>query len=546
MFRAYRLQIILSILGSAVVALLIAVVAYGSGSATVPATGGAYVEGMVGQPEVLNPLLAKPTDYPAQSIDSLIFSGLTREDSTGLPQPDLARSWAITNDGKTYTFYLRPNVTWQDGQPFTADDVLYTLQTIQSPTFSGDADLASAWRGAQITKIDTLTVQVTLPQPFAPILDYASVGILPAHLLSQTSPAALSSSTFNRQPVGTGPYRLLRADLSSVVLEAYPGYYAAKPYISRLMLRFYETDQSVVQAVLDGQVEGDWHVTASDAAKLQRDGRLTFYEAVQPSYSGLAFNMNDSMLSQTPVRQAIAYAIDREKLRAQLLHGAAQLAESPIAPNSWAYDPTTPQYTYDPARAASLLFNAGWQKAGGAWTKNGALLAPELVSDDSPDHVAMARAIAQQLRTFGIGVSLKTVPFNTLLTSYLAPRKFQIALLDWDQGSGDPDPYALWHSSQATPAGLNFSGWKSPMADAALANGRKTTDLAARKRAYAIFQQTFATDLPAFLLFHPVYEYAVDNSIQGVTLPSVIHPWDRFATLSRWYIETRPAKPPSK
>ncbi|MDE3075707.1 MAG: peptide ABC transporter substrate-binding protein [Chloroflexota bacterium] len=544
MSRLLRIQLILSISGSAVVAALIAGLAYSSGLQTVPDVGGAYVEGVVGQPRLFNPLLASSTDYPAQTVDSLVFSGLVKEDASGAPQPDLATSWDVSKGGRTYTFHLRKDVHWHDGQPFTADDVLYTIGAIQSSDFSGDPDLAAAWRDVVINKLDDVTVIVTLPEPFAPILEYATVGILPAHLLAHTPPAELAASSFNHQPIGTGPYRVLHSDLGAVVLEAFGGYYAPKPFISRLMFRYYKDEHAVAQAVLNGDVEGDWHVGAADAPKLHSDGRLAFFQAVQPSFSGIAFNLQDPILSQKQVRQAVAYAIDRETLRARILNGMARVADSPIPPNSWAHDPNVFHYVYDPARARASLQAAGWQQDDqGVWTKDGQPLAPVMLTDDAAGHVALANAVAGQLQQFGIKATVQAVPFDGLVKDFLAPRRFQMALLDWDVSGGDPDPYPLWHSSQAAAEGLNFSGWKNETADGLLEAGRKTAGTAARREAYFRFQSVFLDDLPAFLLFHPVYEYAVDSSVHGVTLPSVVHPWDRFATVSHWYIKTKRVSP---
>jgi peptide/nickel transport system substrate-binding protein len=539
--RVIHLQLLLAFVGAALVAALVSSRAYSSNEKLAPDVGGAYVEGVAGQPKFLNPVLASPTDYAAQSIDALIFSGLVKEDPSGQPKPDLAESWNISADGKQYTFYLRPNARWHDGQPVTADDVIYTVSTMQATDFPGNPDLAAAWQGVDVTKLDNLTVQFTRLEPFAPFLDYASVGLLPVHLLSQTAAKDLPGSAFNRQPVGSGPYRLRHLDLRAATVEVSDEYYAAKPYISRVVFRFYKDDTAVGQGLLRGEVQGDWHVDGSQAAALRASPNVRFYSAVQPSFDGLCFNLNDPLMSSLEVRQAVAYGIDRESLLRQF-DGLGQVDDSPIPFTSWAFDAGARRYSYDPTQAQSLLEQAGWVRgADGIRVKNGQRFAPVILVADLPDHVALANAITQQLKTVGMDASVQAVGFDGLVKDFLAPRKFQVALLDWDVPGSDPDPYALWHSSQATPEGLNFSGWKNQQADAQLELARNNVDVAARKRACSEFQSLFAADLPAFLLFHPLYQYAVDGSIQGVSLPAAIHPWDRFATESQWYIKTKTA-----
>jgi len=539
--RVIRLQLLLSLVGAVIVAALVSSRAYSSSAQAVPDVGGAYVEGVTGQPKFLNPLLAATTDYPAQSLDALIFSGLVKDDPSGQPKPDLAESWDISADGKQYTFYLRPNALWQDGQPVTADDVVYTVSVIQAPDFPGNADLAAAWQGVEVTKLDNLTVRFTRSEAFAPFLDYTSVGLLPAHLLAQTAPKDLPSAQFNRQPVGSGPYRLRQLDLRSATLDVSDTYYAPKPYITRLVFRFYKDDAAVSQAVLRDEVQGDWHIDSTQMATLSASPNLKMYTAVQPSFDGLCFNLNDPLMSQLEVRQAIAYGIDREALRRQFMGGLAQIDDSPIPFTSWAFDPGVQHYSYDPSQAAAALDNGGWGLgADGIRSRAGQRLAFVMLVADLPDHVALANGIAQQLKGIGMDVTVQAGGFDGLVKDFLAPRNFQVALLDWDVPGSDPDPYPLWHSSQATAVGLNFSGWKNPRADAQLELARSNTDMAVRKQAYSQFQAIFASDLPAFLLFHPVYQYGVDAAVQGVSLPAAIHPWDRFATEAQWYVKTKP------
>ncbi|MHB8618895.1 MAG: ABC transporter substrate-binding protein, partial [Chloroflexota bacterium] len=455
MARALRLQLLLALAGSTIVAALVGILAYSSGVKTVPQEGGAYVEGLVGQPRTLDPLLTSSTDYPAQTIESLIFSGLVREDVSGQPQPDLAEHWTVSPNGRDYTFYLRPGVFWQDGKPFTSKDVAYTVKTIQSPGFPGNPDLAAAWQGVKVTTPDALTVEFRRPEVFAPFLDYATVGILPRHLLGSTPATELAASDFNQHPIGTGPYRLRNSGLRSALLEVSDRYYRAKPFLSRVLFRYYKDDQSAAQALLHGQIGADWLATPSDLRKVGTDQRLKLYQSVQPSFTGLSFNLSDPLIGRPEVRQAIAFAINRQAIIARQLDGEATKTSSPIPETSWAFDVSVKPYSYDPQKSASLLRAGGWQLgSNGMWMRDGKPLAPVILTDNRPDHLALANAITANLRSAGIAASVQAVGFDGLVKDFLAPRRFQVALLSWDLPGGDPDPYSLWHSSQATADGL--------------------------------------------------------------------------------------------
>ncbi|MGN6674411.1 MAG: ABC transporter substrate-binding protein, partial [Thermomicrobiales bacterium] len=209
------------------------------GTPTTAAAADVYREAIVGAPTMLNPLLA--SSQPDRDLSALIFSGLTRTDATGGVVPDLAKSWQVSGDGKTYTFPLRDDVTWQDGQAFTSRDVLFTIRLMQDAAFPGDSGLADFWRSITVETPDDHTVVCTLTKPFAPFLAYTSIGIVPQHILGATKASDLASEPFNLHPVGTGPYAFASLDSAKVevVLKRYNDYYGAKPHLRELHFRSY-------------------------------------------------------------------------------------------------------------------------------------------------------------------------------------------------------------------------------------------------------------------------------------------------------------------
>jgi peptide/nickel transport system substrate-binding protein len=237
--RSIRWQVLLILLGVVLVGILLTYLAINYTTVLRPGHGGTYVEGIAGFPRHLNPLLSGYNDVD-RDLCALVFSGLTRLNEHGEVEADLARGWEITPDGLNYTFYLRSNAYWHNGAPLTADDVIFTISLLQDPDFPGPPDLgANVWRTVKTEKVDRRTVRFTLPEAYAPFLDYTTVGILPAHILGETRSAALPDVAFNLNPVGSGPFQVEEIEIeggtiTTMVLKQFPRYYRARLRNTRL------------------------------------------------------------------------------------------------------------------------------------------------------------------------------------------------------------------------------------------------------------------------------------------------------------------------
>jgi peptide/nickel transport system substrate-binding protein len=507
----------------------------------VAARGGQYTEGVAGPPQAINPILA--SDDAATSIAALVFSGLTRTGDAGELVPDLAERWETSPDGKTYTFFLRRNVTWHDGAPFTAEDVVFTINAIKDAEYQGP--LQQLWRNVAVEQVDDYTVRFTLERdPFAPFLEYTTTGILPAHLLRSVPARQLPFESFNRAPVGTGPYRVRDASAEAITLEAFPGYYGPKPFIARLRFRFYPNPQAVSAALERGEVEGAYYVPPDEVATLRQSGRVAIYSAQMASYTLIFLNLSRPIFQEKAVRQALAYGIDRQQLIDRFRHGQALKADSPILPTSWAYHAGIKRYEYNPELARQLLDRARWVPGtDGIREKDGKRLSFVLLTNDSEtrERVRMAEEIARQLREIGVQVEVQAAGVGGLVQEFLLARRFDAALYSWDLNGYDPDPYPLWHSSQATGNGLNLSGFNHRRADELLETARRTLDQGQRRQLYIEFQDIFAEEVPSILLYYPVYNYAVSTKVKGIRLGLMLDVADRFRGIDRWYILTRRA-----
>ncbi|MFQ5611998.1 MAG: peptide ABC transporter substrate-binding protein [Anaerolineae bacterium] len=535
-----RWQTIIALAGTALLATYLSSLVVIRTTVVVPERGGTYIEGIAGTPQFINPTLAQynPVD---QDLTALIFNGLTRFDSSGQAQPDLAKNWSVSDDGLSYVFRLREDVQWSDGHRFDADDVLFTIKLMQDPDFPGVPYLHDLWSTVRAEKIDEFTLRFVLPEPFPPFMDYTSIGILPEHILSDVSGQELLNHPFNLSPVGTGPFRLESITAQRAVLVSNQRYAGAPSLINHLEFRFYPNQQSVYAAYEVGEINGIGSVPPNEMQRLQQIENLDIYTARLARYTLIYLNLQDKaglpFFQERMVRQALQLALDRQRIIDEALFGQGVPLNGPILPWSWAFDPTLPEPDYDLEQAAQLLDEAGWIDSDNDAPrhKQGRPLAFSLLVEDRPDLQAVAEIVARQWRALGIEVELQ--PPGAGLGEQLSTGQYEAALVEL-QLSGDPDPYPFWHQTQID-GGQNYAGWDHRAASEALEAARATLDQGRRTELYREFQQIFAEETPALVLYAPVYIYALDQNVKGVQLSPLADPADRFRNLSDWYVLTR-------
>ncbi len=543
MGRYVRWQVAIALLGIASLSTLLAYSAYSFTTVLVPDRGGTFREGVVGSAQYINPLLCHYNDVD-QDLCALVFRGLTRLDEQGRAVPDLAGELPqIAPDGLAYTFRLRPGLTWQDGAPITADDVAFTVRLMQDPEFPGVPFLGELWRMVQVEKLDDLTVRFTLTQPFTPFLDYTTIGLLPRHLWGNIPAEQMMQSQLNSNPVGNGPFQVIEVSADHVRLEPNPRDQGATPYITALEFRFYPNYPSLYDAFERGEIEGVSRILPQDLGWAEARTDLEIFSAPMSGYVIVLLNLknpNLPFLQDKAVRQALLYALDRQQLVDEELAGQGMVAHSPFMPYSWAYNPNIKHYSRDLEQARRLLEQAGYvdTNGDGIREKDGVPLRLILLSDDEPVRQHLAEAISRAWREIGVEAKPQAVSFTGLISDFVYPRQFDAAILSWEL-SGDPDPYPLWHSTQAADGGQNYSGWANQEADQLLEQARSIVNPEERKALYYRFQDIFAEEVPGLLLYYPVYTYGVSNKVHNVEIGPLNKPSDRFRTLARWYMNTR-------
>lgn len=502
-----------------------------------------YVEGVVGQPARINPLFASLNETDAD-LAALIFDGLTRIDGAGLPRPNLAESWEITPDGLTYTFRLRRNVFWHDGQRFDAIDVVFTLAQLQAPGFRGSPALAAQWRGVTTTIVDAFTVELRLPAPSASFLTRAALGIVPEHLLAGLDAEALFAAPFNRAPAGTGPFALVELTERAALLERHTGYHEGVPGLREIELRFFRDRAALAAALRAGEVgaalladpPSTTVVAGLGETVLLADGTppgLTTTELPLGGYTVLYLNNQRAPLNDPLLRRALAATIDVPTLAANAGIATGSPGDGPIVPRSWAY------FAGDwpsPGDAAALFDAAGWASAPeGTRERGGSTLTLQLATNADPVREALAELIAQRLRAQGVTVELTALPSGELVTRLLGPRDYELVLFGWETDI-DPDPYGAWHTSQIAAPGRNVAGYHDALADVLLEAARTTLDDAERLDLYERFTQRFVETVPSIVLHYPARLYAHPRTLRGFTAGLLFEPSDRFRSVYLWEI----------
>ena len=303
-------------------------------------------------------------------------------------------------------------------------------------------------------------------------------------------------------------------------------------------MRFYPDHQSLLTAYDRNEIDGVSWIWPQEVASAAQRKDLQLFTAPLSGYTLVYLNLQNPNLpffKEAAVRQALLTGLDRQAVVDTVLNGQGLVAHAPILPGTWAYDPEVRQYPYDPGRARQLLDEAGWRDSDGDGVvdRDGVKLAFVLLGDDK----AMTEAIAQAWAAIGVQATPQVVTLPGLTGDFLVPRTFDAAIVHWEL-SGDPDPYPLWHSTQIK-GGQNYGGWENRAAEEAIEKARALTDRDQRRAYYIQFQRIFAEEVPAILLYYPVYTYGVRAKVHDVQMGPLNSPADRFRSIANWYIVTK-------
>lgn len=511
-------------------------------TAVVADSGGTYAEGFVGRLETMNPLFAST---PAEvSASKLMFSSLLGYDRDNALRAEAADSWRVSGDGKTYDVVLRKDIVWHDGQKFTANDVVFTVNLMKDSAVR--AVQYGNWAGVKAEKTGDYAVRFVLPSVYAPFAHSLTFGILPEHILKNIEPSDLRENEFGRKPVGTGPFMFRRVqiiDPSSsrlvVHMEANDRYFLGKPLLNRFQLHTYETTESLKKAYVTGEVTAALGLDTEQIHAIAADRRQNRVPDTLLNDGMFALLNNDvPLFKDVAVRRAFVMATNRQQLLGRL-HNRGVLLDGPL-PSSMVGGSTVRQESYDEAKAAAAFDAAGWVRGtNGLRAKLGTNLAVTIVAPEGHDFEVMLKTLAEQWRKIGIDVKTVQAKVNEMASSYLQPRNYDILLNEYAFGA-DADVYAYWHSSQASPRGRNFANYRSGLIDDILSSAKARLEPQLRNAKYRAFVDQWVKDVPAIALYQPYVSYiATDTSHSFDDALTIADATARYRDIQRWAVQTR-------
>lgn len=466
-----------------------------------PAYGDMIIRGSIGDASVLLPILA--SDSGSFDITALIYNGLVRYDRDLRLIGELADRWEISDDKLTIRFFLRKDVKWQDGHPFTAEDVEYTYKAYVDPK-TPTAYATDFLKVKEFRVLDPYTVEVTYNEVYAPALGSWGQGMLPSHLLEGKE---ITDSPLKREPVGTGPYRFREWKTQErIVLDSYHDYFEHRPYIDRVMTRIIPDPATMFLELKAGRIDQMGlsplqYQRQTDSSWFRDNFRKYKYLAF--GYAYLGYNLKDWKFQDKKVRQALTTAINRESIVEGVLLGLGQVAYTPYKPDTFWYNDNVKKFPYDPAKAKEMLAEAGWKDTDGdgILDKDGKPFEFTILTNQGNQLRERSATIVQRdLRKVGIRVKIRTVEWAAFLKNFINKRNFEACLLGWSIGI-DPSQIDIWNSKKIGPSELNFVTYQNPEVDKLLDQGAAVYDPEKRKVFYDKFQEIIAEDQPYTFLY---------------------------------------------
>jgi peptide/nickel transport system substrate-binding protein len=497
--------------------------------------GGTMISAMTAEPSGLIFMVAG--ESASAAIASNIFNSLLKYNGNLDIEGDLAESWQISDNQRTVTFKLKPNLQWADGEPLTSEDVLFTWKIVtdentRSP-YASDYQLVSHAEAP-----DALTFKVTYRQVYAPALDsWASLHILPKHLLEGQD---IRTTSFARNPVGSHYYQLSQWNHGeNIKLSQNPYSVLGPAAIDNLVTRIIPDNSAQFLELMADNIDSmgldPIKYSRIIPARSELKQNLNLYKELGNSYTYLGFNLKHKPFDDVRVRKAINYAIDKQEIIDGVYLGLGINVASPYKPGTRWSNPKLEPYSYSPEKARALLKEAGFtdQDGDGILERDGKPFAFKIITNQNKEREKSAVIIQRRLKEIGIDVKIRAIEWASFISRFINTGDFDVVILGWGLGL-DPDQYNIWHSSQQAPGQFNFIGYNNPIVDKLLEQGRTELDPNKRQQIYHTFAEQLLADSPIVYLSAGYGLTAIHKRIQGIANP--IPPAGVGYDSQKWYI----------
>ena len=506
---------------------------------------GTYAEAVLGPVETMNPLFA--TTSAEESLSKLLFSQLYSYDTTGQLNNDLAVGLSVDAAGTTYTVKLRDNAYWHDGIKVSSSDVAYTIGLLQNDTVR--STVAADWSSITVAVVDDQTLTFTLPAIIAGFQHALTFPVVPKHILSNIEPNAIRENEFGNAPIGSGPFKLRFAqdiDVTTgrkiVHMERNEAYYKGAPKLQRFQLHTYDSGESILRALSNGEVNAAADLTGLQAAQVNTSRYEVLSRPIKAGVYAL-FNTTGASLKDTAVRQALQRGTNMSTIRAVLPAGTPALDLPFVAGQLEGGVPTVAPYDVEAAK--KLLDEAGWRLENNVRVKEGVIFKLSAVTTKDEVQERVLETLAEQWRALGIVVDTEIVDprdaSRQVVQRVLQPREYDVLIYQLSIGA-DPDVFPYWHSSQAQPSrsGRNLANYSNAISDDALSSARSRLESSLRTAKYLTFARQWVNDVPAIGLYQPTTYYVYSKSA-GVFKPTneFVSPLDRYADVLYWSVGSR-------
>lgn len=507
-----------------------------------PAAGGVRTEGVLGSFTTANPLYA--TNRVDSTVAKLVFSSLFAYNTRNELEGDLAESWQVSENQTEYTVVLKDNLKWQDGQPLTADDVVFTYQTIQNP--DTQSPLFGSWQNITVTSPNPKTIVFTLANPLSSFQYSLTNGIVPKHKLKDTLPASLRTTSFNTvSPVGSGPFVWKQVEVigssqktreERVSLTASSTYHKGKPKIDGFVVRSFHDTDHMIDEFKERRINAMVGLTELPT-DLEKDDTVVPYDFRMAASVMTFFKTSNGVLQDIAVRQALTRATDQSAVLEAVGYPAIPVTQ-PFLRGQLGSDASVQQDSFDLALAKQTLHDAGWTEGvNGIRVKDGVPLSFALYARNTPEFVRVSSVLQKQWKQVGADVKVlvqEDGEFDTTVSSH----SYDALLYGLTIGP-DPDVYPYWHSSQAdvrSMSRLNFSEYKSKVADEAIEAGRTRFDPALRTVKYKPFLDAWKKDAPAVGLYQPRFLYISRGQVYNLQTHTLSSQTSRLYNVQNWMI----------